>query len=274
MPSPPAPVSSAHQATAGRDAGGVGRGRPRGARVAWKSCRVGCARAAPSDVEVPQVVCVGVRPRPRSRAPGTGASRRSSSDVDRPAVAPVRVDEALGARPPLARAVASRPSTSMPRAAGARQRRRRRGGRARTRRGADRGVLRCAAAPGPSPTRASARSRGTSQSVVELVPEPGRGRRRRARARRSALAERVVEERAAGAGEADARGAVARRRSGARAASASRQTTTTAREPMCFSSQTTRADAVVGGSTRTPRPGARAGPARPRRRGGDIVGGR
>ena len=74
---------------------------------------------------------------------------------------------------------------------------------------------------------------------------------------RSASHSSVVEERPAGARVDDPARRPSPRRSAVARPSSSRQTTTTAREPMCFSSQTTRGTPRCG-SRRTPRPDAPA----------------
>ena len=165
-----------------------------------------------------------------------GASFRSSSERDRPAVVPVGGDEPAGVRlhePGSARAarrlvaIGRRP---VQRGDGLGERD--------ACRGADGGVLLRSSSWALADHGISSQSRQDPVGL-ELVPRGRRPRRAsRTRSRKLALELGVVEEPPAGAGVDDADAAVDDAEP-LRAASSSRQTTTTAREPMCFSSQTT-----------------------------------
>ena len=260
MPSPPAAVSSSHHATPAATDVRVGRCRPRSRRVGADSVRVG---RRPAGRRAPRC-----QPWSRSAnvAPSDGEhlERREPHAVEavgRPAVAPVGVGERRRRWRPARRVRSSRSPTSTPRAAAAL---------------AAPPTAAGSAARAAAPTAAywsrsrssaladhgSSSASSSSQSVSELVPQAGRGRPPRAAGRAARSVSAGVEERPAGAGVDRAGRAVgAPKRS--RAASASRQTSTTAREPMCFSSQTPRVDAV--GAVRGERLGRVLQQVRPRR---------
>ena len=185
--------------------------------------------------------------RPRVASRWNGASRRSSSDGDRPAVAPVGVDVALDVLARALRALERASPTSTPRAARLLERARPPRASAGAGGGADRGVL--------AAEQLLRLGRPGHQLAVEAAPSrcrarsqrPARVERPRARARAAPpRVARVVEEPPAGAGVARSPDSPSSTRRSARAPpSSSRQTTTTAREPMCFSSQTTAATPCV-----------------------------
>ena len=175
------------------------------------------------------------------------ATRPASSTGGRPSTKRSAMSRAL------ARRRASMSSTSTPRVdrrsrrSAAHAAQRARGG------GADGGVLTAQQLHGLGRPRQELGSRGTSQSVSSSSQRPAASsadanpvEQRRPRWRRPS--------KNGAAGARVARSAARRRarRNARRATPSSRHTTTTAREPMCFSSHTTSRDAVARGSTRTP----------------------
>ena len=270
MPSPPAPVSSlpprggrgdAAASSARSTAPCAGRGEQRRVRraragrersrcQAWSRSSV--HRALGGEHLERRELQVVERRRPASSTAGTRRRTRSTP------------------RAPVAASAEQLVDVGTPRAAAARARRAPRGSAAR------------AAAPTAaywlrSSSCAFADHGSSSQSRQqpvgpELVPEPGRGHRRARRGEQPPRA-RVVEERPAGAGVDDA-GLAARRRT-ARAAAVRvaadhddrprAHVLLLAHDPV---------DALARGSRRTPRRGARAGPARCDVATGAMVGGR
>ena len=202
-------------------------------------------------------------PRPRVASRWNGASRRSSTRRDRPAVAPVGVDVTLGrASGALAVALEQRAQRPAPRAAGrARARRTASGERRARRRRPTGGVL---AAEQLLRLRRPGHQLAVEADPVglELLPEAGGVERRAHAVEQLRLERRVVEEAPAGAGVARCRSPPSATPKRSRAASSSRQTITTAREPMCFSSQTTRGDALAAVVGERLAPDARGSPAR------------
>ena len=232
MPSPPAPVSASHQSVAAATAA---------ASASSTTCRrvgvkkLGVGRAEPvGDAQVPAVVPVGVadtvagqhRER-RQRHPGQPVGRPHVRPVGLPVGGDVaRPPQPPGpaARRPAARGPPRRPTATgrpaAPPAGGADTRRTARG-----------------SARRPSPTRAAARSR----AAASRSPAPPRARppSTACRTRPSSSPSQRRHRRTA------ARyGCISPRRPAPNGPSpSSRQTSTTAREPMCFSSQITRVDA-------------------------------
>ena len=237
MPSPPPAVRSSHHATAAASLAGSSRST---SMLAGRAERVGVGGGEPAAMLMCQGCGSSACTSPFGGEHLERREREAVEPVDRPAVAAVRVDEPLGHR----RAVRRRAAASGARVVDASGRRRRaRRARPRKRRGrgrADRRVLRAQQLLGLGRPR---QQLAVEHEPVgrELVPQPGRGRRA-SRTRSSSAASSVASVKNASAGarvDRARRVAVGDAEPRGRRPSASRHTTTTAREPMCFSSHTT-----------------------------------
>ena len=209
MPSPPAAVSASHQAMAAAQLVGVvevnhapGRRRERSA---------GSARRAARASSMCQTWSLSTWTLPSVASRWNGASRRSSSDADRPAVAAVGVDVKARAAAARAEVAAASAATSTPRAAV-------RASSASASREAGARPRRRPAAYWPASSACALADHGISsasrqtQSVSNSSQNPARPSAARTRSSSAASSGGVGEERPAGAGVDDP-GRVRRRRS-------------------------------------------------------------